>query len=118
MDAFFQGLGDSLVGTGVRVMIVRPGFVHTKMTDGMDAAPLSTTPEAVADAIVHGLARDRETVWVPAHAALRDVGAAPRAPPGLPQAPHLTPALIAGSVRSSRPLFRPHTEKSVEHGQV
>ena len=52
MDAFFQGLGDSLVGTGVHVMIVRPGFVHTKMTEGMDAAPLSTTPEAVADAIV------------------------------------------------------------------
>ena len=65
MDAFFQGLGDSLVGSGVRVMIVRPGFVHTKMTDGMDAAPLSTTPEAVASAIVHGLARGRETVWVP-----------------------------------------------------
>jgi decaprenylphospho-beta-D-erythro-pentofuranosid-2-ulose 2-reductase len=65
MDAFFQGLGDSLVGSGVRVMIVRPGFVHTKMTDGMDAAPLSTTPEAVADAIVQGLARNRETVWVP-----------------------------------------------------
>jgi decaprenylphospho-beta-D-erythro-pentofuranosid-2-ulose 2-reductase len=65
MDAFFQGLGDSLVGTGVRVMIVRPGFVHTKMTEGMDAAPLSTTPEAVADAIVRGLARGRETVWVP-----------------------------------------------------
>ena len=65
MDAFFQGLGDSLVGTGVKVMIVRPGFVHTKMTEGMDAAPLSTTPEAVADAIVHGLARGGETVWVP-----------------------------------------------------
>ena len=31
----------------------------------MDAAPLSTTPEAVATAIVHGLARGRETVWVP-----------------------------------------------------
>ena len=69
MDAFFQGLGDSLVGTGVKVMVVRPGFVHTKMTDGMDAAPLSTTPEAVADAIVHGLARGRETVWVPARCA-------------------------------------------------
>ena len=65
MDAFFQGLGDSLVGTGVKVMIVRPGFVDTKMTEGMHAAPLSTTPEAVADAIVHGLARGRETVWVP-----------------------------------------------------
>jgi decaprenylphospho-beta-D-erythro-pentofuranosid-2-ulose 2-reductase len=65
MDAFFQGLGDSLVGSGVRVMIVRPGFVHTKMTEGMDAAPLSTTPDAVADAIVQGIARGKETVWVP-----------------------------------------------------
>ncbi len=65
MDGFFQGLGDSLVGTGVQVMVVRPGFVHTKMTEGMDAAPLSTTPEAVADAIVAGLARGSETVWVP-----------------------------------------------------
>jgi decaprenylphospho-beta-D-erythro-pentofuranosid-2-ulose 2-reductase len=35
------------------------------MTTGMDAAPLSTTPEAVAQAIVHGLERGRESVWVP-----------------------------------------------------
>jgi decaprenylphospho-beta-D-erythro-pentofuranosid-2-ulose 2-reductase len=66
MDAFLQGLGDSLVGTGVRVMVVRPGFVVSKMTEGMDPAPMSTTPEAVADAIVNGLARNSETVWVPA----------------------------------------------------
>jgi len=65
MDAFFQGLDDSLVGSGVRVMIVRPGFVHTKMTEGMDAAPLSTTADAVADAIIRGLARGSHTVWVP-----------------------------------------------------
>jgi decaprenylphospho-beta-D-erythro-pentofuranosid-2-ulose 2-reductase len=65
MDSFYQGLGDSLVGSGVRVMIVRPGFVKTKMTEGMDAAPLSTTPEAVADAIQRGLARGAEIVWVP-----------------------------------------------------
>ena len=65
MDAFLQGLGDSLMGTGVRVMIVRPGFVHTKMTEGLDGAPLSTTADAVADAIVTGLARNSDTVWVP-----------------------------------------------------
>jgi decaprenylphospho-beta-D-erythro-pentofuranosid-2-ulose 2-reductase len=65
MDAFFQGLGDSLEGTAVKVMVVRPGFVHTKMTAGMEPAPLSTTPEAVADAIVRGLARGSNTVWVP-----------------------------------------------------
>jgi decaprenylphospho-beta-D-erythro-pentofuranosid-2-ulose 2-reductase len=64
-DAFFQGLGDSLVGSGVSVMVVRPGFVHSKMTQGMDAAPLSTTPDAVATAIVRGLERGRETIWVP-----------------------------------------------------
>ncbi len=65
MDAFFQGLGDRLVGTGVDVMIVRPGFVHTKMTEGLEAAPLSTTPEAVAAAIVRGLERGSEMIWVP-----------------------------------------------------
>ncbi|MGQ0823958.1 MAG: decaprenylphospho-beta-D-erythro-pentofuranosid-2-ulose 2-reductase [Actinomycetota bacterium] len=65
VDAFFQGLGDSLAGSGARVMIVRPGFVHTKMTTGLAAAPLSTTSERVATAIAHGLARGRETVWVP-----------------------------------------------------
>jgi decaprenylphospho-beta-D-erythro-pentofuranosid-2-ulose 2-reductase len=67
MDAFFTGLGDALAetGSGVRVMVVRPGFVRTKMTEGLEAAPLSTTPEAVADAIVHGLERGAETVWVP-----------------------------------------------------
>jgi decaprenylphospho-beta-D-erythro-pentofuranosid-2-ulose 2-reductase len=65
VDAFYQGLGDRLAGTGVQVMIVRPGFVTTKMTEGLPVAPLSTTPEAVAHAIVRGLSRGSETVWVP-----------------------------------------------------
>jgi decaprenylphospho-beta-D-erythro-pentofuranosid-2-ulose 2-reductase len=65
LDAFFQGLGDSLAGTGVHVMVVRPGFVHTKMTDGLPPAPLATTPDAVAAAIVAGLARGAHTVWAP-----------------------------------------------------
>jgi decaprenylphospho-beta-D-erythro-pentofuranosid-2-ulose 2-reductase len=65
LDAFAQGLGDSLVGTGVRVMVVRPGFVHTKMTEGMDPAPFSTTPDKVAHLIVDGLTKGSETVWAP-----------------------------------------------------
>ncbi len=64
-DAFFQGLGDSLVGSGVGVMIVRPGFVRTQMTAGLPAAPLATTAEAVAEAITRGLARGAEVIWVP-----------------------------------------------------
>ncbi|MER5459224.1 decaprenylphospho-beta-D-erythro-pentofuranosid-2-ulose 2-reductase [Streptomyces sp. NPDC002668] len=65
LDAFTQGLGDALHGTGVHVMVVRPGFVRTKMTAGLAEAPLATTPDAVAAAIEQGLRRRSETVWVP-----------------------------------------------------
>ena len=65
LDAFCQGLGDSLVGSGARVVVVRPGFVHTKMTAGRAAAPLSTTPEAVAGVVVRGLETGAEVVWAP-----------------------------------------------------
>jgi decaprenylphospho-beta-D-erythro-pentofuranosid-2-ulose 2-reductase len=64
LDAFAQGLGD-LAHPTVRVIVVRPGFVHTKMTEGMAAAPFATTPEAVADAIAAALAGRREVVYVP-----------------------------------------------------
>ena len=66
LDTFAQGLGDSLQGTGVHVMVVRPGFVESKMTAGRPKAPMSTTPEAVAEGIIDGLRKDAELVWVPA----------------------------------------------------
>ncbi|MBV9659792.1 MAG: decaprenylphospho-beta-D-erythro-pentofuranosid-2-ulose 2-reductase [Acidimicrobiales bacterium] len=66
MDGFFQGLGDSMAGTGVHVMVVRPGFVRTKMTEGLPDAPMATTPDAVARATVKGLQNGRQMVWVPA----------------------------------------------------
>lgn len=65
LDAFVQGLGDSLAGTGVNVLVVRPGFVHTRMTAALEAAPLATTPERVAEATLDGLARGAHTVWAP-----------------------------------------------------
>ena len=65
LDAFAQGLGDELAGSGVRVMVVRPGFVRTRMTEGLPDAPLATTPEHVAQAAVAGLRRGAHTVWAP-----------------------------------------------------
>jgi decaprenylphospho-beta-D-erythro-pentofuranosid-2-ulose 2-reductase len=65
LDAFCQGLADSLEGTGVHVMVVRPGFVRTSMTAGLDPAPLATTPQAVAREIVRGVRTGADTVWVP-----------------------------------------------------
>ena len=74
LDGFAQGLGDALQGTGARVLIVRPGFVRTKMTAGMPAAPMSTTPEAVAAATAKALAAGRDVVWVPASLRLAFAG--------------------------------------------
>ena len=65
LDAFAQGLGDSLVGSGVSVTIVRPGFVVGRMTEGMDPAPFATTPEAVAAAVIGGIESGAEVVYEP-----------------------------------------------------
>ncbi|HMC08637.1 MAG TPA: decaprenylphospho-beta-D-erythro-pentofuranosid-2-ulose 2-reductase [Actinomycetota bacterium] len=65
MDAFFQGLGDSLAGSGARVVVVRPGFVRTRMTAGLRPAPFATGPEEVASGIVRALETGADTVWVP-----------------------------------------------------
>ena len=68
LDAFARGMGDALVGTGVRVLVVRPGFVRSRMTVGLDPAPFATDPPTVAAAVVRALGRRsaNPVVWVPA----------------------------------------------------
>lgn len=66
LDGFALGLNDSLSGSGARVMVVRPGFVHTQMTKGMSPAPFAIGPDAVAKAVVLGLGRRQTIVWAPA----------------------------------------------------
>lgn len=65
LDGFASGLADALSGTGVRLLIVRPGFVIGRMTHGMTPAPLSSTPAQVAAATERALANGRRTVWIP-----------------------------------------------------
>jgi decaprenylphospho-beta-D-erythro-pentofuranosid-2-ulose 2-reductase len=66
LDAFYSGLTEALRPAGVHVTVVRPGFVHTRMTEGMQPAPLSTTPEAVAAVVVDAVRGRKELVWAPA----------------------------------------------------
>jgi short-subunit dehydrogenase len=65
LDGFCSGLADILHGSGVRLLLVRPGFVIGRMTEGMTPAPFSSTPAQVAAATARALAKGRRTVWVP-----------------------------------------------------
>jgi decaprenylphospho-beta-D-erythro-pentofuranosid-2-ulose 2-reductase len=65
LDAFFTGLREALRPEGIGVLVVRPGFVRTRMTEGLPSAPLSTTPEEVAQAVARALVERREVVRVP-----------------------------------------------------
>ncbi|BBY30448.1 SDR family NAD(P)-dependent oxidoreductase [Mycolicibacterium sediminis] len=65
LDGFARGLTDALHGSGVRLLLVRPGFVIGRMTEGMSPAPLSSTPAQVAEAAAKALAGRRTEIWVP-----------------------------------------------------
>jgi len=64
-DAFSTGLAAHLGGSGARVITVRPGFVRSAMTEGMEEAPFACDPSDVAAAVADGLRRRRRIVWVP-----------------------------------------------------
>ena len=69
LDAFARGYADALHASGVRVLLVRPGFVAGRMTAGMRPAPLATTPEKVGAAVASALrrpGRSEAVVWIPA----------------------------------------------------
>ncbi|MDQ3579181.1 MAG: SDR family NAD(P)-dependent oxidoreductase [Actinomycetota bacterium] len=65
LDGFACGLADALHRTEVHLLLVRPGFVIGRMTEGMSPAPFSSTPDQVAAATVRALRRGRGEVWVP-----------------------------------------------------
>jgi NAD(P)-dependent dehydrogenase (short-subunit alcohol dehydrogenase family) len=66
LDAFVRGIADAVHGTGVQVLVVRPGFVRSSMTEGLDPAPFSCEPATVGTAVARALQRRRSAVvWVP-----------------------------------------------------
>jgi short-subunit dehydrogenase len=70
LDGFASGLSDALHGTGVRLLLARPGFVIGNMTkemmaSGVKPAPMSRTAPQVADAVVKALHRGKTDVWIP-----------------------------------------------------
>ncbi len=65
LDGFANGLADALHGSGARLLLVRPGYVHGRMAAAVDPAPFSSTPDQVAAATVTALRKGKRLVWVP-----------------------------------------------------
>lgn len=66
VDGFALALDHELAGSGASILVVRPGFVSTKMTAGMKKAPFSTDARSVAQRTVAAMSTDKTVVWAPA----------------------------------------------------
>jgi decaprenylphospho-beta-D-erythro-pentofuranosid-2-ulose 2-reductase len=66
VDRYLQGLRHRCAGSGVRVVMVKPGPTDTPMTAELAARGARlASPEAVARDIVRGIARGRSVVYTP-----------------------------------------------------
>lgn len=65
IDAFALALDHELEGSGVSIVVIRPGYVHTKMTAHMKPAPFSTNAGEVATKSVEAIRGTSKVVWVP-----------------------------------------------------
>lgn len=63
--AFLSGLRNRLASTGVHVVTVNPGFVRTRMLDGMTTpGALTAEPSEVGDAVFKAVERGRDIIYV------------------------------------------------------
>lgn len=63
--AFLSGLRNRLTSTGVHVVTVNPGFVRTRMLDGMSTpGPLTAEPAEVGEAVLKAVERGRDIIYV------------------------------------------------------
>jgi len=62
--AYLSGLRNRLAKKGVHVLTVKPGFVQTAMTEGMDLPPLLTAqPDQVAKAIYQAQKKQKNVIY-------------------------------------------------------
>ena len=66
LDRFLEGLTHKHDGSDIRIIRVRPGFVDTPMTAGMQkGGPLWATPDQVAVDIERAVAKGKRVIYTP-----------------------------------------------------
>ncbi len=64
LNAYLSGLRNRLNSSNIQVLTVKPGFVATKMTEGMDLPKkLTATPEQVANAIYKAQQKNKNVLY-------------------------------------------------------
>lgn len=65
LDGFYLNLGEALEEYGPRVLVIRPGQVRTRMSAGVDEAPLTVDKEDVAKLAVKAVQQKKTLIWAP-----------------------------------------------------
>ena len=65
LSAYLEGLRNRMFHAGVHVLTVKPGFVDTAMTWGLDGMFLMASPETVGRRIVRAIEKRRNVLYVP-----------------------------------------------------
>jgi decaprenylphospho-beta-D-erythro-pentofuranosid-2-ulose 2-reductase len=65
LDRLCIGLAQSLEGTGVKLQLLRPAVVRTKMTGAMPQPPFTTGANEVADNVMNGFVSGDLVIWSP-----------------------------------------------------
>ncbi len=65
LAAYLEGLDHRYHAQGLRVVCIKPGFVHTSMTAGLVAPPFAGQPEKVAADALRAIDRGRPVLYTP-----------------------------------------------------
>lgn len=65
LDGFYRNLGQALEPSGVKVLVIRPGQVRTRMSAGVKEAPLTVDKEQVARQAVAAAREGKDVIWAP-----------------------------------------------------
>ena len=63
---YMQGIDLRYRASGLRAVLVKPGFVRTGMTAGLPEPPFAANPDDIAPAIVRAIDRGTTQIYVPA----------------------------------------------------
>jgi decaprenylphospho-beta-D-erythro-pentofuranosid-2-ulose 2-reductase len=65
LDYWIEAAGSSLENSGVRMVNLRPGMVRTRMSAGINEAPLTINSSQAAVYARRGLKGSKSTIWAP-----------------------------------------------------